>query len=63
MQTPDGHPVEYPDRHSDGQSERHAGIYRWRIILADTDFFQQSVLVSAADFRGKNNWPTAKHFF
>ena len=27
-----------------------AGIYRWRIILAHTDFFQQSELVSAADF-------------
>ena len=39
------------------------GIYRWSIILADTDFFQQSVSVSAADFRGRNNWPSAKHFF
>ena len=26
------------------------GIYRWSIILADTDFFQQSVSVLAADF-------------
>jgi hypothetical protein len=40
-----------------------AGIYRWRIILADTDFFQQSVSVSAADFRGRNNRPSAKHSF
>jgi hypothetical protein len=39
------------------------GIYRWSIILADTDFFQQSVSVSAADFRGRNNRPSAKHFF
>ena len=38
-----------------------AGIYRWSIILADTDFFQQSV--SAANFRGRNNRPSAKHFF
>ena len=38
-----------------------AGIYRWRIILADTDFFQQSV--STADFRGRNNRPLAKHIF
>ena len=38
-------------------------IYRWRIILADTDFFQQSVSVSATDFRGRNNRPSAKHFF
>ena len=37
------------------------GIYRWSIILADTDFFQQSV--SAADFRGRNNRPSAKHLF
>ena len=36
------------------------GIYRWRIILADTNFFQQSVSVSAADFRGRNNRPAAK---
>ena len=35
------------------------GIYRWRIILADTDFFQQSVSVLAADFRGRNNRPSA----
>ena len=35
----------------------------WSIILADTDFFQQSVSVSAADFRGRNNRPSAKHFF
>ena len=28
-----------------------SGIYRWRIILADTNFFQQSV--SAANFGGK----------
>ena len=35
------------------------GIYRWRIILTDTDFFQQSVSVSAADFRGRNNRPSA----
>ena len=40
-----------------------AGIYRWRIILADTDFFQQSVSVSAANFRDRNNRPSAKHFF
>ena len=39
-----------------------AGIYRWSIILADTDFFQQSVSVSAADFKGRNNRPSAKHF-
>ena len=39
------------------------GIYRWRIILADTDYFQQSVSVLAADFRGRNNRPSAKHFF
>ena len=32
------------------------GIYRWRIILADTDFFQQSV--SAADYRGRLNRPS-----
>ena len=38
-----------------------SGIYRWRIILADTDFFQQSV--SANDFRDRNNRPSAKHFF
>ena len=38
-------------------------IYRWSIILADTNFFQQSVSVSAADFRGRNNRPSAKHFF
>ena len=38
-------------------------LYRWSIILADTDFFQQSVSVSAADFRGRNNRPSAKHFF
>jgi hypothetical protein len=31
-----------------------AGIYRWRIILADTNFFHQSV--SAADYRGRLNW-------
>ena len=42
---------------------RKAEIYRWSIILADTDFFQQSVSVSAADFRGRNNRPSAKHFF
>ena len=35
-----------------------AGIYRWSIILADTDFFQQSVSVSAANFRGRNNRPS-----
>ena len=40
-----------------------SGIYRWSIILADTDFFQQSVSVSAANFRGRNNRPSAKHFF
>ena len=40
---------------------RVTGIYRWRIILADTNFFQQSVL--AADFRGRNNRPSAKHIF
>jgi hypothetical protein len=40
-----------------------SGIYRWSIILADTNFFQQSVSVSAADFRGRNNRPSAKHFF
>ena len=39
------------------------GIYRWRNILADTDFFQQSVSVSATDIRGRNNRPSAKHFF
>ena len=39
------------------------GIYRWSIILADTDFFQQSVSVSATDIRGRNNRPSAKHFF
>ena len=39
------------------------GIYRWRIILADTNFFQQSVSVSAANFRGRNNRPSAKHTF
>ena len=31
--------------------QEQAGIYRWSIILADTDFFQQSV--SAANFRGR----------
>ena len=46
---------------STGKSFSEAGIYRWSIILADTDFFQQSV--SAADFRGRNNRPSAKHFF
>jgi hypothetical protein len=31
-----------------------AGIYRWSIILADTDFFQQSESVSAeADYIGQ----------
>jgi hypothetical protein len=34
------------------------GIYRWSIILADTDFFQQSKSVSAADFRGRLNRPS-----
>ena len=29
------------------------GIYRWSIILADTDFFQQSVSVSAADLEAE----------
>ena len=29
------------------------GIYLLRIIFADTDFFQQSVSVSAADYRGR----------
>ena len=40
-------------------------IYRWSIILADTNFFQQSVSVSvsAADFRDRNIRPSAKHFF
>ena len=36
-----------------------AGIYRLRIILADANFFQQSVSVSAADFRDRNNRPSA----
>jgi hypothetical protein len=44
-------------------SNHSPGIYRWSIILADTDFFQQSVSVSAADFRGRNNRPSAKYFF
>ena len=30
-----------------------AGIYLLTIIFADTDFFQQSVSVSAADYRGR----------
>ena len=34
------------------------GIYQWSIILADTDFFQQSELVSAANFRGRLNRPS-----
>ena len=35
------------------------GIYRWStIILADTDFFQQSDSVSAADFSGRLNRPS-----
>ena len=38
-----------------------AGIYRWSIILADTDFFQQSVL--AADFRGRLNRPSTFYQF
>ena len=38
-----------------------SGIYRWSIILADTNFFQQSL--SVAEFRGRNNRPSAKHFF
>ena len=42
---------------------RVTGIYRWRIILADTNFFQQLVSVLAADFRGRNNRPSAKHTF
>ena len=46
-----------------GLGRSKAEIYRWRIILADTDFFQQLVLVSAADFRDRNNRPSAKHFF
>ena len=33
------------------------------ITEADTDCFQQWVLVSAADFRGRNNRPSAKHIF
>ena len=44
-------------------SKQDAGIYRWSIILADTNFFQQSVSVSAANFRGRDNRPSAKHFF
>ena len=40
-----------------------ARIYRWSINLADTDFFQLSVSLSAADFRGWNYRPSAKHFF
>ena len=40
-----------------------AGIYRWRIILEDTNFFQQSVSVLPADFRDRNNRPSAKHIF
>ena len=42
---------------------RVTGIYRWRIILADTNFFQQLVSVSAANIRGRNNQPSAKHIF
>ena len=34
------------------------GIYRWSIILADTNFFQQSESVSAANFRGRLNRPS-----
>ena len=38
-------------------SEFHPGIYRWRIILADTDFFQPSRSVSVANFKGRLNRP------
>ena len=43
--------------------DQKPGIYRWSIISADTDFFQQSVSVLAADFRGRNIRPSAKRFF
>ena len=33
------------------------------IILADSDFFQQLKLVSAADFRGRLNRPSTFYYF
>ena len=34
------------------------GIHRWRIILVDTNFFQQSVSVPAVDYKGILNRPS-----
>ena len=34
-----------------------AGIYRWSIILADSDYFQQLESVSAPDYGGRLNRP------
>ena len=36
------------------------GIYQWRIVLADSEGFQQSVSASAAEVRGRLNRPNTK---
>ena len=35
-------------------------VYRWRIVLADSEGFQQSVSALAAKVRGRLNRPNAK---
>ena len=39
------------------------GIYGWSIILAETNFFQQSESVLAANFRGSLNPPSTFYQF
>ena len=36
-----------------GRDTKLAGIYRWRIVLADSEGFQQSVSASATEVRGQ----------
>ena len=45
------------------QKQRQSGFYRWSIILPDTDFFQESESVSAANFRGRLNRPSTFYLF